>query len=554
MRIGISVKWTASAVFLVILVVFVYAFFTNADTQESVDRETERIRRIQYEALDQLGAQTTKTVTLPASSLMFDNDLEGLRGLIAPIISGNSDEGYSAVYATIVAPEGRVWITSVTDKINKIEMANTTYFDRAKKGSESVENIEESVLEPYKATTEPKYEDFTRKVVTSDNESLEMKVRQYTMPIKGRPDEDGTLAETQGYLIIGYSIEGLEKEIQAIRDQGEQRKDEMFNRAIKLALMAVIFGILLAWLQAFMTTRNIKKLSKAASLIASGNLSVRSQVHSSDEIGQLGEQFNIMADRVQILLQETEQKAMLEKEVDIARSIQATLLPPAGYAECGCVSLNGFFQPASSCGGDFWSYNLLPDRSVLITIGDVTGHGVPSAMITACAKAALDTLLHMQTTQSLNLAKLLEEMNVAICNSAKRTLFMTFQAVLISPDGRFAEIGNAGHNFPLIMHGNEVRATVVRGERLGDNLNAKYTTTRIDLAHGDMFLLYTDGLTEYMNLQNVEYGEKRLRKVLAPLGTADVNTALKGLWDDFAGFCAGAPQNDDVTLTFVKIS
>ena len=116
MRIGISIKWTLSCVLIVILVVCVYAVFMIRDTQESVASETERIQRIQNEALDQLGAQTTKTVSLPASSLMFDNDLAGLSGLLAPIVSDKSakEQSYSAIYATIVAPDGRVWVTVVS--------------------------------------------------------------------------------------------------------------------------------------------------------------------------------------------------------------------------------------------------------------------------------------------------------------------------------------------------------------------------------------------------------------------------------------------------------
>ena len=132
MRIGISIKWTFSAVVIVILVVAVYAFFTNSDMQKSVDQETERIRRIQYEALDQLGAQTAKTLSLPASSLMFDNDLGGLNGLLAPIVDKNADNGqsYSPVYATIIAPEGRVWVTRVTPNLRKLSLAGMAFFDR----------------------------------------------------------------------------------------------------------------------------------------------------------------------------------------------------------------------------------------------------------------------------------------------------------------------------------------------------------------------------------------------------------------------------------------
>ena len=559
MRIGISIKWTLSCVLIVILVVCVYAVFMIRDTQESVASETERIQRIQNEALDQLGAQTTKTVSLPASSLMFDNDLAGLSGLLAPIVSDKSakEQSYSAIYATIVAPDGRVWVTVVSPEIDKLVMDGTTYYLRDGEADEA-RRVEDSFLATFRTAFKDAdflSEDAQRGVVVDGHEES-MRVRQYAVPIRPKSSGDGdeAVGQAQGYLIVGYSIEGLEEEIATIRKQGEIRQSESMDRALWLAIFAVVVGLVIAGIQAFFVTRNIKKLSRVASQIASGDLSVRSSVKSRDEIGQLGDQFNTMADRVQALMLETEQKAMLEKEVDIARSIQTTLLPAGGYAECGPVSLYGFFQPASVCGGDFWSYNRLPDGSSLLTIGDVTGHGVPSAMITACAKSALDTLLNVSSAQSFDLSQIVSSLNAAICQTAKRTLFMTFQAIRVSADGRRAEMVNAGHNFPLIIRGGEVRGLVVRGERLGDNPKAQYETIRTDLQHGDMFLFYTDGLTEYLNESGVEYGEKRLRKVIAPFGQGDVTSAMQNLWRDFSEFCGNAPQGDDITLLFARIS
>ncbi|MBQ1926363.1 MAG: hypothetical protein II180_09620, partial [Proteobacteria bacterium] len=89
MRVSISIKWTLSAVLLVIVVVCVYAFFTSSDAQKNVDNEVERIKRIQYTALDEIGSQTTRYISLPASSLLFDNDKSGLTNLLAPVVENH---------------------------------------------------------------------------------------------------------------------------------------------------------------------------------------------------------------------------------------------------------------------------------------------------------------------------------------------------------------------------------------------------------------------------------------------------------------------------------
>lgn len=545
MRIGISLKWTVSAVVVVIIVVSVYAFFMINDTQQSVARETERITNIQNDALDQLGAQTTQAISQPASGLLYDNDRDGLYKLISPVVEGREGGGYSAVYTTLIAPNGRVWATAVADEIRTLEMADSKFFDRWR-DEQVVEEVSSDWLKSAITSQKlPQAFDVERAVETTKGDAKKIKIREYIVAIEGSN-------EIQGYLLIGYSIDRLIAEIEKIQQDGEIRKDDALSRSLWLALIAIMIGLIIGGMQSLLVTSNIKKLSKAASQIASGDLSVRSDVKSRDEIGQLGEQFNTMADRVQELLHETEQKAMLEKEVDIARSIQTTLLPPTGYAECGPVRLNGYFQPASVCGGDFWSYNRLPDGSVLLTIGDVTGHGVPSAMITACAKSSLDTILNISGNQ-LNLAGMVASINDAICRTAKRTLFMTFLAMRISADGRSFEMVNAGHNFPLINRNGEVRGLVARGERLGDNPNATYTAIRDNLMPGDMLLLFTDGLIEYLNEAGAEYGEKRLRKVIAPFVRNNVNDAMQLLWNDFQSFCGNAPQADDITLMFAQV-
>ncbi len=563
MRVGISLKWTLSSILIVMMVVGAYTLIMRNDTQESVNQETARIKTIQDNALNGLGAQTTKTVSLPASSLMFDNDLEGLRGLLNPIVAehrtpdgkDSQDESYIAVYASIVAADGRVWVTVANPRIERFEMNGKTYFDRSADDGDPVK-LDKALLKELAKDVrrDISYKDTTRHVERADGSKGDIDIRQYAAAIEPKRAEDGDRGEIQGYLIVGYSTEGLHSVIQKISDEGEARKSVALNRALWLAAIAVIAGMVIAGIQAVFVTRNIKLLTKAATQIASGDLSVRSHIKSRDEVGQLGAQFNVMADRVQILMHETEEKAMLEKEVDIARSIQTTLLPPCGYAECGPLRLNGFFQPASECGGDFWCYNRLPDGSVLLSIGDVTGHGVPSAMITACAKSALDTLLNTLSVQQFSLPQVIASLNAAICQTAKRTLFMTFQAIRVSADGRTAEIVNAGHNFPLHVRMGEVRGIVVRGERLGDNPDARYESIRFDLMSGDMLLLYTDGVTEYLNASGAEYGEKRLRKIIAQLGECDVNTVMNYFWSDFTQFCGAAPQNDDITLLFAKVA
>src|SRR5205085_8451616 len=110
---------------------------------------------------------------------------------------------------------------------------------------------------------------------------------------------------------------------------------------------------------------------------------------------------------------------VLEKELELARTIQETLVPTADLIERGPIKVAGHFQPATQCGGDWWAVHDLPGDKVLIIIGDVTGHGVPAAMITAAAKAACDVGRALEGPR-LTPGRLLELMNGAIFESARR--------------------------------------------------------------------------------------------------------------------------------------
>src|SRR5262249_15262343 len=149
-------------------------------------------------------------------------------------------------------------------------------------------------------------------------------------------------------------------------------------RTALIGLVFVLLGTASAVYQGLAISKPIKLLARGANEIARGHLEKRVPVDSSDEIGLLGENFNYMADRLVVLLRETAERATRERDLEVARAIQDALVPPADTVDRHYIKLAGFFQPATQCGGDWWTCYDLPDGKVLVVIGDVTGHGVPS--------------------------------------------------------------------------------------------------------------------------------------------------------------------------------
>jgi serine phosphatase RsbU (regulator of sigma subunit) len=360
-----------------------------------------------------------------------------------------------------------------------------------------------------------------------------------------------------GFVVAAYGYGELDKAIATAKQQKEAAYADVGLRTAGVGAIFVLLGLLLAILQGLRISKPIKMLAWRADQIARGDLESRVEVTSTDEIGLLGENFNYMADQLVVLLRQTAEKATLEKELEVARTIQETLVPPNDTVDRGFVKIAGYFQPASQCGGDWWTYHDLKNDKVLVVIGDVTGHGVPSAMITAAAKAACD-VARAVTGDDVSTTQLLEIMNRAIYESAKRKFVMTCFASIIDPRARTITYANAGHNFPYLYRvgpdgKGEFGSLMTRGNRLGDLQESKYTAKTTELVPGDVLVWYTDGIVECENESGEEFGEKRFRLAIrkaADLDPAEMREAVIATSHQFFG---ERPRKDDITMVLARV-
>ncbi len=360
----------------------------------------------------------------------------------------------------------------------------------------------------------------------------------------------------QGYVVFGYDLAPIE---QFALDSAKEKKAAASAAVLRTAAVGVLFvliGTLLAIFQGLQISKPIKMLAWRADQIARGDLSSRVDVRSTDEIGVLGQNFNFMADQIAVLLTQAADKATLEKELELARAIQETLVPSHEPVDKRTFKFAGYFQPASTCGGDWWTWHDLKDGKVLVVIGDVTGHGVPSAMITAAAKAACDVARRV-SGDDLDPARLLEIMNSAIYQSAKRKFVMTCFASVVDTVKRTITYANAGHNFPYLYRatetGGEFGSLMIRGNRLGDLEDSLYEVKTTELQAGDLLVWYTDGIVECENAAGEEYGEKRFRGSVRRASALDSAEIRDSVVTDAATFFGDTVRKDDITLVIGKI-
>ncbi len=362
----------------------------------------------------------------------------------------------------------------------------------------------------------------------------------------------------QGFVVLGYDLEAITRFVDESQRLGQEAEQSSILRTSAVGFLFVLIGTVLAIIQGLRISKPLKMLAWKADQIANGDLRARVDVSSSDEIGVLGQQFNLMADRLLVLLRQTRAKAKLEQELEVVRTIQETLVPPNDPVDYGFFSFAGFFKPASHCGGDWWTYHPLKDGKILLVIGDVTGHGVPSAMITATAKASCDVARHVNN-DDVAVTTLLEIMNRAIFESAKRRFVMTCFAAIIDPVTRIITYANAGHNFPYLYRmgengQGEFGSLMIRGNRLGDVESSTYEAKSTQLRPGDILVWYTDGIVECESGEGEEYGERRFRASIRRAAHLDPGNLRNAVVHEAMSFYGAAKPKDDITMIVGRVA
>jgi serine phosphatase RsbU (regulator of sigma subunit) len=259
-----------------------------------------------------------------------------------------------------------------------------------------------------------------------------------------------------------------------------------------------------------------------------------------------------LADQLIRLLSETAEKASLKKELEVARVVQNLLVPSEDVLERPFLSIAGHFQPASECGGDWWAVYDLPDNRVLTLAGDVTGHGISSAIITGAAKAACDLACHV-TKGRLSPSELLGMMNAAIYETARRQIMMTCVASVFDPQRRTLTVANAGHHFPFHIRDGQLKPVMAQGQPLGASKDSAYESTTVTFAPNDVVVWFTDGVVECENEWGEQFSEKRLRAVCQRMASSGARGIRDAVVEAVASFKQQRPQMDDITLVVASV-
>ena len=246
------------------------------------------------------------------------------------------------------------------------------------------------------------------------------------------------------------------------------------------------------------------------------------------------------------LYREAVEKARLEQQMKIGAEIQQALLPKAYYAgsgfEVACASV-----PCLTIGGDFFDYLDLPNDVFGFVLGDVSGKGLPAALLTAVVQG----VFAIEASLNHSPAEALVRINEALIRKAVQGRFATLFYGVLSPDGRLTYT-NAGHVPPLVVGASGIRRLQRGGTIVGVFPDAQYEQETVTLDPGDLVIVFSDGVTEAFNAEWEEFGETRLiDAVRANAGLSPV-ALLEQVIAAVHGFVKDAVQSDDVTVVVLR--
>jgi serine phosphatase RsbU (regulator of sigma subunit) len=317
------------------------------------------------------------------------------------------------------------------------------------------------------------------------------------------------------------------------------------------ALVVFVLATLLAAVLAFRIARATRRLSQGVAEVEKGNFSHRVLLKGNDQLSRLVDGFNEMASHLEASVRERAEKAALERELEVARDLQRRLLPPADFSYPG-VEIAIDFHPAAAIGGDF--YDLVasdPPGVLTVVLADVSGHGLPTGIVMASAKALLGALAQAGATG----ADLLSRLDAEIARTTEARTFVTMAYLRFSLAATTVAYTNAGHLYPYrVTPSGNVSALVNPARPLGLGLPVVFRTVEAPLEAGDLWVLLSDGIVEATRPgSDEEFGFARLESALALAagGTAvAARDRLLAAWREFTG---GDEPADDRTLIVLRI-
>jgi phosphoserine phosphatase RsbU/P len=255
----------------------------------------------------------------------------------------------------------------------------------------------------------------------------------------------------------------------------------------------------------------------------------------------------------EVIYLEAGEKKRMDHDLEIAREIQAILLPSRPPSVVG-YELSGINVPARQVSGDYYDYIRVDDRRVGVAIADVSGKGVPASLIMAMCRS----VIRSEAIGKISAAEVLRRVNQQLYPDIKEDMFISMAYLIIDSVSPSVTLARAGHDAPLFYRAAErsVDKLTPKGMALGIDSGEVFNRVTADfsfeLAVDDCLLLYTDGATEALDEEGMEFGLPRLMRALQSNAAKGATGIVKRLTEEVKNFAGNFPQHDDITLIAIR--
>lgn len=330
----------------------------------------------------------------------------------------------------------------------------------------------------------------------------------------------------------------------------QERIAQMATRIALLALLGILIALLLGYVLAGGITKPLQELKEGAVVIGQGDFKRRVEVKTKDEVGILAATFNKMAKDLEVSTKALIYKERVGKELELAAKIQKDILPQETPKVKG-IDLSGGLIPATEIGGDCYDFIPVDKENLMVYIGDVAGHGVPSGLIVSVANALFHSYAELKDPRAI-----LNKANQILRKKTTEQMFITLLFLHWNISKQKLTYVCAGHPQMIYYSAKDQKVIMLPGGGVAlgmvPDISQLLKEEVVDLRKGDVLVLYSDGIPEAKKGRE-EYGMGRLKRAVeeyAPLENAE--KIKEALLTDVQKFLGKSEQKDDITVVVVK--
>lgn len=245
----------------------------------------------------------------------------------------------------------------------------------------------------------------------------------------------------------------------------------------------------------------------------------------------------------------------LLRERNNARAVQSRITRLANRVDDPRIEIAAEWKPCAGVSGDWWAAYPLGDGRVILVLGDAIGHGTGAGLLAAITRGACDLIMRRVAPAQIRASVVLSELNAALRDAGSTHADMTCAVAVFDPGRGSLSVASAGHPLPLwlpAITGGELRSLGSIGPGLGAEHGARYAETDVEIAPGDLLLIFSDGLLDGEQRRS-SFGVRQLRQVLEPLRGGEPREVSDELWLRRKAARGSARQSDDITYVVARL-